>query len=43
MTAGQIDGYIFRVGTDKTTQNLDFWPKAVAGEVTKEKWRHFVR
>jgi len=35
--------HMARVSTDKTTRNLDFWPKAVAGEVTEEEWRHFVR
>ena len=38
-----IAGHTFRVATDKTTGNLDFWPKAVAGEATEEDWRDFVR
>ena len=38
-----IVGHTFRVATDKTTRNLDFWPKAVAGEATEEDWKDFVR
>ena len=38
-----IDGYTFRVATDKTTRNQDFWPKAVAGKATEEEWKQFVR
>ena len=32
-----------RVATDKTTRNLDFWPRVVSGEATEEEWRHFIR
>ena len=42
-TCSLIFGHTSRVATDKTTHNLDFWPKAVAGEATEEDWRDFVR
>ena len=32
-----------RVATDKTTRNLDFWPRVVSGEATEEEWRLFIR
>ena len=32
-----------RVGTDRTSRNVSFWPKAVDGKVTEEEWRDFVR
>jgi len=35
--------HMARVATDKTGRNLDFWPRAVAGKVTEEEWRQFVR
>jgi len=35
--------HMARVATDKTTRNLDFWPKAVARVATDEDWRDFVR
>ena len=32
-----------RVGTDKTSRNVSFWRKAVAGEVSEAEWREFVQ
>ena len=35
--------YISRVGTDETSRNISFWPKAVAGDVSEVEWRQFIK
>ena len=35
--------YICRVGTDETSRNISFWPKAVAGDVSEVEWRQFIK
>ena len=35
--------YKSRVGMDSSGRNLNFWPKAAAGEATEEEWKEFVK
>jgi len=35
--------HMARVGTDETSRNISFWPKAVAGDVSEVEWRQFIK
>ena len=35
--------HVSRVGTDETSRNISFWPKAVAGDVSEVEWRQFIK
>ena len=35
--------YVSRVGTDETSRNISFWPKAAAGDVSEVEWRQFIK